>query len=421
MTMKKKPSGVKSVIRSWLGIPAGESDYWVYSSTSNSGQRVDEKTMLTLSTVWACTRLISETIATLPLKLYEKTPDGRVVATNHPVYRIIHDSPNVKSTASLTWQACVAAMMLRGAARFEKLMIGNRVVGIFFLSPNRLSITLDSQGNTKYKYTQSDGTQRDIPASRIMTIPGFTLDGINGVSVIEYSANVIGAALAADDASSKTFKKGLLPTVAFKLQNFLKPQQREDFRDNFNKIAGAVNAGEPALLEGGMDAISIGIKPSDAQLLESRGFSVEELCRWFRVPPWMVGHSSQGQTKWGTGMEQEMIAFVTFTLMPWLKRITEIIQKELLSPEEQVRFYAEFDVNGLLRADSSGRASFYTSMVNNGIMTRDECREKENLPLMGGNAEVLTVNAGFVPLDDITKAQTTIRSLMQLGDKLNEK
>lgn len=414
--MKKKPGLIKSALRSWLGYGTGsaDADFWVQQAYSKSGQVVNENTMLTLSAGWACNRLISETIATLPLKLYERTSNGRKAAVNHPLYEIIHTRPNINSTASMTWQAATSAMLLRGAARFEKQMIGDRVVGIVFLNPNRLTIYLNGEGKKVYRYTNDDGTQREIASSRIMTIPGVTLDGINGVSVIEYGANVFGSALAADNASSSTFNRGLLPTIAFKLQTWLTDKNREDFRDNFKKISGAINAGQPALLEGGMDAMSIGINPADAQLLESRGFSVEEICRFFRVPPWMVGHSGQGQTKWGTGMEQEMIAFLTFTLQPWLTRIAQAIWMNLLTPAEQSRYYAEFEVNGLLRSDSAGRASFYSTMVNNGIMTRDECREMENRDKRGGNADVLTVQTAMAPLDDIGKAQTTIRNLLKL-------
>lgn len=152
-----------------------------------------------------------------------------------------------------------------------------------------------------------------------------------------------------------------------------------------------------------MDTGTIGINPDEAQLLESRGFSVEEICRWFRVPPFMVGHSEKS-TSWGTGIEQQMIGFLTFTLMPWLRRIEQAIHKDLIAPNEQPRYYAEFAVEGLLRGDSAARAAFYSQMVNNGIFTRDDCREKENLERVGGNADVLTVQSAMVPLDDIGTA-----------------
>lgn len=149
-----------------------------------------------------------------------------------------------------------------------------------------------------------------------------------------------------------------------------------------------------------MTAEALGINPKDAQLLESRGFSVEEVCRWYLVDPSMVGHGGK-DSNWGTGLEQKMLRFITFTLRPWLRRIEQAINKSLLSPQDQGRYYAEFAIEGLLRGDSAARAALYSVMVNNGIWTRDEVREKENMPRRGGNADVLTVQSAMVPLDNI--------------------
>lgn len=402
-TKVKKPGRIKSAVLDWLGVPISARDggFWsqYYGVSSGSGITVTDSKMLTLSAVWACARLISETIATLPLSMYERTGSGKRVASDHPLHRIIHDQPNRDTTASVHWEATVAAMLLRGNARAEKLMVGNRVVGLKFLNPKRLS-TPAPNGKREYRYTEDNGVQRVIPESRIFNIPGFSLDGVEGVSVIRYGANVFGSALSADEAANSTFDNGLLPTVYFKMEKVLKPEQREQFREELQKISGAINAGKSPLLEGGLETGTIGINPVDAQLLESRAFSVEEICRWFRVPPFMVGHAEKS-TSWGTGIEQQMIGFLTFTLGPWLRRIEQAISKDLLTPSERLRYYPKFSVEGLLRADSAGRSSFYSAMVNNGILTRDEVRELEDREPMGGNASVLTVQTALAPLDQI--------------------
>jgi len=190
----------------------------------------------------------------------------------------------------------------------------------------------------------------------------------------------------------------LMPTTYFKFPKLLNQTQRADTRTAIENISGVMNAGKPVVLEAEMDVGTIGIDPTDAQLLESRGFSVEEICRWFRVPPFMVGHAEKS-TSWGSGIEQQMIGFLTFTLAPWLKRIEQAIWKDLLTPAERSRYYAKFAVEGLLRADSAGRSAFYSVMVNNGILTRDEVRELEDREPMGGNASVLTVQSAMIPLD----------------------
>lgn len=406
-TKSAKPGRIRAAILEWLGRPFGltDTDAWasLFGSHSVAGVDVNHQSMMTISAVWACTRLISETISTLPLSIYERTSDGKRLAPQHPLNFIIHDQPNTDTTASVHWEATVAAMLLRGNGRAEKLMIAGRLVGLQFLDPNRLSCSRRADGKKEWRYTEVGGTQRIIPNDRIWNIPGFTLDGKDGVSVIRYGCRVFGSALAADTAASSTFSKGLMPTTYYKFPKVLNPTQREDARGAIKKIAGAVNAGEPAILEAEMDVGTIGINPNDAQMLESRGFSVEEICRWFRVPPFMVGHSEKS-TSWGTGIEQQMIGFLTFTLGPWLKRIEQAINKDLLSPADRARYYAKFNVEGLLRSDSAGRAAFYTAMVNNGVLTRDEVRQLEDREPMGGNAAVLTVQSAMTTLDSVGQA-----------------
>ncbi|HSH42871.1 MAG TPA: phage portal protein, partial [Arenicellales bacterium] len=374
--------------------------------------------MLTISAVWACARLISETIATMPLSMYERTTSGKRLASQHPLQMIIHDQPNSDTTAAVHWESTVAAMLLHGNARAEKLMVGSRLVGLQFLAPHRLTCHMVGSKRV-WRYTEDDGKQRVIPDERIWNIPGFSLNGKEGVSVVQYGANVFGGAIAANQAANATFENGLMPTVYYKLERILTKEQREQFRENLAEISGALNAGKSPLLEGGMDTGTIGINPDDAQLLESRGFSVEEVCRWFRVPPFMVGHSEKS-TSWGTGIEQQMIGFLTFTLGPWLRRIEQAIAKGLMGPADRLRYYPKFNVEGLLRADSAARAAFYSAMVNNGIYTRDEVRELEDREPKGGNADVLTVQTALAPLDSLGQSTDDQQVRAALANWLRE-
>ena len=417
-TIAKRPGLIRAALLSVLGwtedfVTPG------YAATSDAGITVTNDKMMQLSAVWACIRLISETISTLPLSVYEKTTTGKRLAPQHPLHFIVHDQPNSDTTAAVHWEATVAAMLARGNARAEKLMIGDRLVGLQFLNPCRLTKSRNASGALEYRYTESNGRQRTIPASRIFNIPGFSLDGKEGASVVAYGANVMGAALSADAAANATFKNGLRPTSVWKFPTILRKEQRDDAREAIKKISGAVNAGNPAILEAGMDVDTIGINPNDAQLLESRAFSVEEICRWFRVPPFMVGHA-ENSTNWGSGIEQQMIGFLTFTLGPWLKRIEQAINKDLLSPGDRSRFYAKFNVEGLLRTDSTARAAFYSAMVNNGIYTRDEVRELEEREPMGGNAAVLTVQTALAPLDSLGTQSDAAAARAALSNWLRE-
>lgn len=396
----KKPGRIKSAVLNWLGVPIGLTDanFWAEwgSSGNAAGQTINQKTVLSLSVAWACSRLIAETAATLPLKLYERTPDGRRPATNHPLYSLLHLQPNADSTAVTYWESMFAAMLLHGNARAEQRFIGTRLVALDFLIPGRL--VPKDKNCTVFTYTDLNGKKRDIPASRIFHVPAFSIDGREGLSAISYGAQVFGSALASAEAANSTLKSGLMSKIVFTIDRVLKKEQREDFRDNLKDVKGAMNAGESPLLEGGMDAKAISINPKDAQLLETRAFSVEEVCRWFRVDPSMVGHGGK-DSNWGTGLEQKVLAFLSFTLRPWLTRVEQAINTRLLSPADRQKYYAEFAIEGLLRADSAARAAFFSVMVNNGILTRDEVRRYENLPPRGGNADVLTVQSAMTPLD----------------------
>jgi HK97 family phage portal protein len=292
-------------------------------------------------------------------------------------------------------------MLLRGNGFAEKLLVGSRLVGLKFLVNDQLSLQKDSQNVIRYYYSEN-GKQREIPEEKIFRIPGFSTDGKWGISAIRYGAEVFGSALAASTAANSTFEKGLSPTVAFSVDRVLTPEQRIAFREGAAAtLTGAINAGNSPILEGGMTAQVLSINPKDAQLLESRAFNVEEIARWFRVPPHMIGHSEKS-TSWGTGIEQQMIGFLTFTLRPWLTRIEQHINKDLLSPAEQSRYYAEFTVEGLLRGDSTARKEFYSSALQNGWMNRNQVAAMENQPSMNGG-EVYTVQSNLIPIDQLGK------------------
>lgn len=413
----------RAALGDWFGktIKLSDGGFWsqFLGLQSSSGQMVTVDKAMQLSAVWACVRLLSETIATLPLGLYRTLPDGsREVAKDASLYTVVHTRPNANMTAMQFWEAVAASMMLRGNAFCEVHRSAGRIIAVDFLLPTRVTVDLNDDGSLKYTYTPRSGGQRVISPDNMMHIPAFSLDGLIGLSPIAYGANVFGSAMSADNAANGTFKNGMMPTVAFKVDRTLKPEQREDFRKYVETVSGAMNAGRSPVLEQGVTPETIGINPTDAQLLESRGYSVEEICRWFRIPPWMVGHTEK-TTSWGTGIEQQMIGFLTFALQPWLVRIEQAISKSLLTPAERTSMYAEYSIEGLLRADSSARAAFYSQMVQNGIMTRDDCRVKENLSRRGGNADVLTVQTNLSPIDQLGAQPAEVQARNALMSWLN--
>ena len=366
----------------------------------SSGQTITEQSALTLSTVWACTSLVSETIGTLPLHIYKKTPTGRERADDYQLSHILRKKPNSKSTSSVLWQSTVASMLLRGNGILKKLTVGNKLVGLQFMSYDKLQIRLDFEGNAEFHEIQPRGVAVKIPNKDIVRIPNFTIDGNWGLSTITYGAEILSNSLNGMKSANNMFERGLLQTVAFKTDKRIRGEQRDEFKKSFEQYSGAMNAGKSILLEDGMDVKTVSLNPKDAQLLESRAFSVEEICRWFRVDPSMIGHGN-AVSNWGTGLEQKMIGFLTFTLRPILTRIEQAINNELIPLEDRGTYYAEFSIDGLLRADTSARTTYYREMTNAGIMTRDEVRKLENLPPLGGNASKLMTNGATQPIDTL--------------------
>jgi HK97 family phage portal protein len=174
--------------------------------------------------------------------------------------------------------------------------------------------------------------------------------------------------------------------------------------ESYKKFAGGVdNAGGLLPLEGGFKYQQITLNPVDAQMLENRSFNVEDICRWFKVPPFMVGHTEKS-TSWGSGLEQQNTGVATYTLRPYLRRIELKGQAKLLSPYEQNKYMIEFNLDALLRADAKNRAAYWTSALQNGWMSRNDVRSKENLPPVEGGDE-LTIQLNLMPLNRLGKEQ----------------
>jgi HK97 family phage portal protein len=374
---------------------------------SNSGHAVTVDSALQLSAVWSCVRLISETIATLPLPVYYEDEQGRkTVAKSHSLYPLLHDQPNFYMTAAEFWECMVACLCLWGNAYARKEFTPQgRLTALIPLRPDWMKPFPKGRGRIVFRYhdpEERDG-YRDYAEDDIFHLKGFGTSGITGMSPIACARHSLGNAMAAEESVGHTFRNMVRPTGILSTDQVLKQSVLDAAESKLqDKYAGALNAGKPMVLQGGFKFQPISMPPEDAQLLQTRGFHIEEVCRWFRVPPHMIGHTEK-VTSWGSGIEQQMQGFLTFALRPYLTRIEQAIKKSLIAPEDQRRVTAEFVLEGLLRADSHGRAEFYGAMVTNGLMTRNEIRAKENLPPMEGG-DRLMVQMQMTFLDLIGKA-----------------
>ena len=410
MKKNKQPGRVKSALLNWLGVPISltTGTFWEeWFGTSSSGKVVTADKAIQLSAVWACVRLLSESISTLPLKIYVRQPDGsRKAATDHPAYSILCRRPNSEMTPSRFMLMVVASICLRGNAFIEKKFIANRLVSLVPLLPQNMVVKRLTTGALEYKYTEN-GSERVIPVKNIMHIRGFGLDGVCGMMPMKTGRDVIGSAMAVEESAAKIFEQGLQSSGFLTAEQALNDEQRERLRKYMAKFTGSKNAGKIMVLEGGLKYQGVTMNPEDAQMLESRSFSIEEICRWFRVPPFMVGHTTK-QSSWASSLEGMNLQFLTHTLRPLLVNIEQEIGRCLLDSDDEV--FAEFSVEGLLRADSAGRAAYYTSALQNGWMSRNDVRRLENMPPIEGG-DIYTVQLNLTQLKNLENSNPAVQAL----------
>lgn len=411
MAKNKQPGRVKGALLNWLGVPISltTGEFWKeWFGTSSSGKVVTADKAMQLSSVWACVRLLSESISTLPLKIYERQPDGsRKLAQNNAAYQVLCRRPNPEMTPSRFMLMVVASVCLRGNAFVEKLFIGKKLVSLVPLLPQNMVVKRLDTGQLQYTYTEN-GTTRVIPTDRMMHIRGFGLDGVCGMMPTMAGVDVFGAAMSVDEAAAKIFENGLQSTGFLSSENALTKEQRDRLRKNLQSFIGSKNAGKLMVLENKLTYQNVTMNPEAAQLLESRSFSIEEICRWFRVPPYMVGHTTK-QSSWASSLEGMNLLFLTHTLRPLLVNIEQEIARCLLNGDDDL--FAEFSVEGLLRADSAGRAAYYTSALQNGWMSRNDVRRLENMsPIDGG--DIYTVQLNLTPLKNLETSNPVVQAMV---------
>lgn len=402
MKNPKKPGRVKSAILNWLGVPIELTNgtFWAeWTGKSNSGQLVSAERSVQLSAVWACAKLIAETVSTLPFKMYEDPPDGnKHPAVNHPFYDLLCRQPCPDMTTIRFIQMIIVSILFRGNAFIEMRHINGRPVALLPLLPQNMNVSTGDNGRLKYRYTDPhSGVEREIARENIIHIRGFGLDGIVGLNPMKAGKEVLGSALATNEAAAKFFENGLQSSGFIAAKTQMNTEQRELLRKNLDNFVGSKNAGKVMVLEGDLDYKNITVNPETAQLIESREFSVEEICRWFGVPPVMIGHTSK-TSSWASSTETLYTFFITTCLNPLLINIEQELKRCLLKNDD--RYFFKFHVEGLLRADSTGRAAYYKQALQDGWMSRNEVREKEDLPPIPGG-DKYTVQLNLTTLDKV--------------------
>ena len=376
-----------------------------YFGTSGSGKSVTVQSAIQLSTVYACVRVISETIASLPLGIYETVNDGNEKATDHPLYRLLHDEPNSEMTSFVFREVMLAHLLLYGNSYSQIIRSGkNQVIGLYPLLPDHMEVDRDSKGNLTYTYTTSDGKTVSIKPRDVLHIPGLGFDGVMGYSPIALEKNAIGLGIASEEYGSKFFSNGARPSGILTHPNTVKNPKA--LRESWNSAyGGSSNSNRVAILEEGMKFEPIAIPNNEAQFLETRKFQVDEICRIFRVPPHLVGNLEHATF---SNIEHQSIDFAVHTIRPWLVRIEQAMNRALLSEQEKGRFFVQFNIDGLMRGDYKSRMEGYAIGRQNGWLSANDIRALENqnpIPAdQGGDAYL--VNGNMISISTAMKQQT---------------
>lgn len=366
-----------------------------------AGVPVDAETAQKLSTVWRCVRLLSETVAGLPMVIYENVNNGeeRRRATNHPLYSVLHDQPNDQQTAFEFREMMTGHVLLRGNA-YAFIQPGPRGPAdqLIPIHPDRVTVDKLDNGRLRYLVRQPDGVDKPYNDEDIFHLRGPSADGVTGMSIVDYAKESFGMGLAGERYGARFFRNDTKPSGVLSTDKKLSPGAKDRLKSDWQTMHGGSNQHQVAVLEEGLNWQAVGITPEEAQFLQTREFQAEDVCRWFGVPPHMVGLTSKA-TSWGSGIEQMSIGFVTYTLLPWLTRWQQTISRDLIIATG--RYFAEFVVAGLLRGDTATRFAAYQTAINTGFMTRNEARRLENMnPLPGLDEPLQPLNmapAGETP------------------------
>ena len=385
-----------------VGVQPTDDGLWAafFDQENFAGEKVSTHGAMQLSAFWACTRLISQTIATLPIGIYERASNGdKASVTQHPIYGLLHDSPNADQTAVEFWEGRLLGLCTTGNGYGEKVeSAGGRLISIERMPADTAVVRLES-GALEYRFYDR-GKEERLPEAKVFHIRGFG-DGDIGMSPVSYARQTLGIARATDRQVGQMFAKQLRSKGFFVMppgQKPLTPEQRVDAKRTLVDANAGPNAPWAGILEGGVSFQPVNLSARDAEMIMNRKFNVEDICRWLGVPPILIGHASEGQTMWGSGVEAINLAWLTLGLRPYLTRIEQAVKKRILTPADRARgIFVEFNVDGLLRADSKSRAELMSKMIQNAALEPNEWRRKENLPRRDGGDQ-LFINSTLVPI-----------------------
>lgn len=387
-------------VSSWggpLGTASGQQIPLPTSPIIDNTKPVPADAALQISTVYACVELLSSTISSLPVCVYRRLPSGgREPFRASPLWFLLHDRPNKWMTPADFISTMCMNRLLRGNAYAQIVWgAGDEPVALIPLAADQMETSVVA-GGMVFVYTQ-DGVRTILAPESVIHWKGLG-NGYIGLAKLAFMRSSMNESIHAQENANNLFGKGSKPTGVLQTDSRLNPEQMAMLIQRFGEQMSNPTGGL-LIADRGLKYAQLSLNPADAQLLETRRFSVEEICRWFGVPAVIVG--SSGQSTWGSGIEQLVDGFHKFTINPLLTQLEQAFSKRLI-PTGDEETEIEFKTDAFLRGSSESRAKYYTTMVEGGLMTRNEAREQENLPPEKG-CDVLTTMSNYVPVDQLGK------------------
>jgi len=388
-------------VRAWLG--AGQ--------PSLSGVAVNEQTAMRYVTVYSCMRVLAETLASLPLFVYKERPGGGAdKARDHPVYSLLHDLPNGEMT-SLTWRETMMGHLVLSGNCYSIITTNRRgqVIDLYPVEWQRVAVIRNRETRRLeyHVYPDASSTYEIFPPEKVFHVPGLGFDGIRGYSPIRMAQEAIGLGLAATEFAARFYGQGMMFGGVLEHPGSLGDKALEHLRKSLEEHgAGLANAWRPLILEEGMKWTRIPMPLTDAQFLENRKFTRDEICGLFRVPPHLIANLEKAT--YGN-IEHQSLEFVMYTMLPWVKRWEQAINWKLFTRQEREQgYYAKFNLSGLLRGDARSRAQALHIMRQDGVINADEWRELEEMnPIEDGSGKVYLVNGNMIPIGSAGQGKTT--------------
>lgn len=356
-----------------------------------------------LSSFWAGIRLISESIGSMPFNLYKLEEGGRVIATEHPLHRVLTRKPNQYQTDVEFWESMALNLAISGNAYAIIQRLGAEIIGLLPVSSSQVETSLLADGTVIHTYIT--GAEVKVYTAATMWHVKLFGNGIVGLSPLSYASKSIGIAIAADNRVSKVYSNGAKPAGILTIDKTLTAEQRTQIKKNFKELEDG-NEDRLFVLEAGMQYAQVSMTPKDIELLDSRRFQIEDIGRFLGVPSVLLNQTF-GQSTLGSNVSEILSAFYKLNLRPYLEKIEASVPRWLMSPEDAAQYECEFDFDAaLLRADRLTRLQGNREAINSGQLTPNEARRDEGREALPGGDQLL-IQGAMVPITMAGTRQAT--------------